>query len=62
MLQPDSMLPGLVCVALLVLRQGVEGQTRVEAEDRLEVGAGGGGEAPVMSDRTFLLQVLLTIY
>ena len=51
-LQPDSVLPRLLCVALLALRHGVDGQ----AEDRLELGAGGGGQAPVMTDRT-LLQV-----
>lgn len=54
-LQPDSVLPRLLCVALLALRHGVDGQ----AEDRLELSAGGGGQAPVMTDRT-LLQVLHT--
>ena len=41
--------PRLLCVALLVLRQGVDGQARAEA--------GAVGQPPVISDRTLLLQV-----
>ena len=47
-LQPRSLAP-LLCVALLVLRQGVDGQARAEV--------GAVDQPPVISDRTFLLQV-----
>ena len=50
-------LPRLLCVALLVLHQGVDGQGQAEAEDRVEVAAGGVGQPPVISDRILLLQV-----
>ena len=58
-LQLCQALSRLVLIALLVLHQGVDGLGHQHPEDGLEVGQEVVQEPPSISERTFVLQVLL---